>query len=62
MDPVEAYKRDVDRTMLRANLKLTPQQRGEKFERAMRLVFELKRAAARRKRQHVDGGATASGK
>jgi hypothetical protein len=27
-DPViEAYKRDIDRTLLRENLKLTPQQR-----------------------------------
>ncbi len=29
-DPViEAYKKDVDRTLLRENLKLTPQQRVE---------------------------------
>ena len=35
-DPViEAYKKDVDRTLLRENLKLTPAQRAEKFERAM---------------------------
>ena len=48
-DPViEAYKRDVDRTLLRENLKLSPQQRSEKFRRAMRLVFELKRSAKRR--------------
>ena len=32
VDPViEAYKRDVDRTLLRKMLKLTPQQRSEKF-------------------------------
>jgi hypothetical protein len=50
MDPViEAYKRDVDRTLLIENLRLTPQQRSEKFQRAMRLVFELRRAAARRR-------------
>jgi hypothetical protein len=45
-DPViEAYKKDVDRTLLRENLKLTPAQRIEKFQRAMQLVFELRRSA-----------------
>ena len=45
-DPViEAYKKDVDRTLLRENLKLTPEQRIDKFEQAMKLVFELRRAA-----------------
>ncbi len=44
-DPViEVYMRDVDRTLLRENLKLTPSQRAEKFTRGMRLVFELRRA------------------
>ena len=41
-DPViEAYKKDVDRTLLRENLKLTVQQRFEKFERFMECVHEL---------------------
>jgi hypothetical protein len=45
-DPViEAYKKDVDRTLLRENLKLTPGQRIEKFQRAMQLVFELRRSS-----------------
>ena len=49
-DPViEAYKAGVDRSLLRENLKLTPQQRSERFTRAMRLVFELQRSAAARK-------------
>ncbi len=42
---IEAYKKDIDRSLLRENLKLTPQQRSERFEVAMRLVFELRRAA-----------------
>ena len=46
---VEVYKRDVDRTLLRENLKLTAQERSEKFERAMRLVFQLRRAAIARR-------------
>lgn len=49
-DPVvEAYKKDVDRTLLRENLKLTPQQRCEKFERMMETVFELRRGARLRR-------------
>jgi hypothetical protein len=49
VDPViEAYKRDVDRTLLRENLKLTPEQRILQFETFMRGYYEL-RGAARRK-------------
>ncbi len=49
-DPViEVYKKDVDRTLLRENLKLTVEQRFEKFESFMHYVFEL-RAAVRRGR------------
>ena len=45
VDPViEAYKADVDRTLLRENLKLTPNERSRKFERNMRMVYELRRA------------------
>jgi hypothetical protein len=48
-DPViEAYKKDVDRTLLRENLKLSVDERFEKFERFMEYVFEL-RAAGQRK-------------
>ena len=50
IDPViEAYKKDVDRTMLRENLKLTTDERSRKFESAMELVWELRRVAAERK-------------
>jgi hypothetical protein len=52
-DPViETYKHDVDRTLLRANLTLTVQQRFEKFERFMEYVYEL-RAAGRKARDRV---------
>lgn len=45
-DPViEAYKKDVDRTLLRENLKLSPQQRSEKFLSFMKGVKELRRVA-----------------
>lgn len=43
-DPViEEYKKDVDRTLLRENLKLTPQQRLEKLEAMHELVREIQR-------------------
>jgi hypothetical protein len=47
-DPViEAFKKDVDRTLLRENLKLTPDERFRKFDSFMRAVDELRRAGQR---------------
>lgn len=46
---IEVYKKDVDRSLLRENLRLTPQQRCEKFERMMEMVFELRRQADHRR-------------
>ncbi|HVF85118.1 MAG TPA: hypothetical protein VM821_03990, partial [Abditibacteriaceae bacterium] len=44
-DPViEEYKKHVGRTLLRENLKLTPQQRLEKLQARHDLVLELKQA------------------
>jgi hypothetical protein len=41
-DPViEAYKRDVDRTLLRENLRRSVAERFEQFDRAMQLFREL---------------------
>jgi hypothetical protein len=49
-DPViEAYKKDVDRTLLRENLKLTPQQRIEKLTAFMRSLGRLREAASKRR-------------
>ena len=46
-DPVtEAYKKDVDRGLLRENLKLTPDERLRKLERFMRSLTEMQAAAA----------------
>jgi len=51
---IEAYKKDVDRTLLRENLKLTPAERFAQFDSAARFfqeVFESgerSRAAAKR--------------
>jgi hypothetical protein len=47
-DPViEAYKAHVDRTLLRENLRLTPEQRLQKMISFIEMAEEL-RAAARR--------------
>jgi hypothetical protein len=45
-DPViEAYKKDVDVSLLRENLKLTPAERLEKFSRLYESVMRLRGAA-----------------
>ena len=44
-DPViETYKRDVDRTLLRENLKLTTAQRIKKMEAAARFAESVRRS------------------
>ena len=44
-DPViEVYKKDVDRTLLRENLKLTVEERIQKMIAALRLVEEIRRS------------------
>lgn len=44
-DPViEAYKKDVDRTLLRENLKLTVEQRIDKLQSLLRFAEEVRRA------------------
>ena len=49
-DPViEAYKKDVDRTLIRENLKLTPQQRIENLTALQRFAEELREGGRRAK-------------
>ena len=44
-DPVtEAYKKDVDRTLLRENLKRTPEERLDNLMELQRFAEELRRA------------------
>jgi len=52
-DLVQALMRDVDRTLLRENLKLTPAQRLEKFVKVARFTSELRRAGERMRRRAV---------
>ena len=44
---IEVYKKDIDRTLLRANLELSPQQRIEKLQAVLRFVTELRSAGKR---------------
>ena len=44
---IEAYKKDVDRTLLRENLKLTPDQRLDKLQAFVRFAAELREAGRR---------------
>lgn len=47
-DPViEAYKADVDRTLLRESLRKTPEQRIEDLQRLHDFASELQRAGRR---------------
>lgn len=46
-DTVRDFMRDIDRTLLRENLKLTPEQRLVKFASFMRFIAELRRAGER---------------
>ena len=47
-DPViEAYKKDIDRTLLRENLKLTVEQRLLRLMELQKLSEELRRAGQR---------------
>lgn len=48
LDPViEAYKKDIDRTLIRENLKLTLEQRFQKAMALARFAEELRRARQR---------------
>jgi hypothetical protein len=48
---VEALKRDVDRSLLRENLKLTPTERLQKLQRLQRFAEELRRAGREARRR-----------
>jgi len=56
LDPViEAYKKDVDRTLLIENLRLTVEQRFQKFEAFMQLAMELRRAGSKFRQEKNSG-------
>ena len=50
LDPViEAYKKDVDRSLLRKNLKLTVEERFRQLMELQRFAAELKQAGRARR-------------
>jgi hypothetical protein len=44
---IEAYKKDVDRTLIRENLRLTTSERLEKMIATLQFAEELRRKAGR---------------
>jgi len=44
---IDAYKKDVDRSLLRINLRLSPEERIEKLAALQRFAAELRRAGLR---------------
>jgi hypothetical protein len=51
-DPlIEAYKRDVDRTLIRENLRLTVEERFDALMRLQQFAEELRRAGREAKRR-----------
>jgi hypothetical protein len=51
---IEAYKKDVDRTLLRDNLRRTPDERLEALMALQRFADELQRATAEANRARRD--------
>jgi hypothetical protein len=47
---IEVYKKDIDRTLLRENLKLTPGQRLAKLQAFMATMARVRGAAKRERR------------
>jgi hypothetical protein len=55
-DLLEAFKKDVDHTLLVENLKLSVPQRMEQFERNMKMLYELRRGMRRAREAGKDRG------
>lgn len=52
-DPVvEFYRKDIDRTLIRSNLKLTVEQRFDRAMELMRFAEELKEAGRKLRQQN----------
>ena len=51
---IELYTKDVDRTLLRENLKLTPTQRFEQLMEMQRFAEELQRAGREARKQREE--------
>jgi hypothetical protein len=49
-DIIDLYKKDVDRTLIRENLKLTPEERLRKAQQMAKMADELREAGRRIRR------------
>jgi hypothetical protein len=54
---IEDYMRDIDRSLLRENLKLTPAQRLEKFMKFRDFASQLRRAGESAREKAITGKA-----
>jgi len=50
---IEVYKKDIDRTLLRENLKLTPEERLLKLMELQRFADELRAAGRKARREQT---------
>jgi len=50
---IEAFKKDIDRTLIRENLKLSPEERLLKLMQLQRFAQELRHAGRRARRERV---------
>lgn len=56
-DPViEHYKKDVDRTLLRENLRLSPEERIRKGQEMLEFAEEVRRSGREMRRRRGAGG------
>lgn len=50
---IEAFKKDIDRTLIRENLKLSPEERLLKLMQLQRFAQELRQAGCQARRERV---------
>jgi hypothetical protein len=50
---IEAFKKDIDRTLIRENLTLSHAERRRNLRQFQRLAQELRQAGRRARREHV---------
>lgn len=62
MEPwIEAYKKDVDRTLLRENLKLTHEERLRKLEDMQRFIYWAHQSLKERRKKRGSADTSAAG-
>ena len=50
---IEAFKKDIDRTLVRENLKLSHEERLRKLMQLQRFAHELRQAGRRARRERI---------